>query len=165
MNTIKILQDEFEREVNTTRKFLSIVPDDKFDWKPHTKSMTMKELASHVAEIPGWIPLTLQADGLDFAANAYTPPAVNNSKELVEFFEKAVANGREALSKTTEEQLMENWTMRNGEVIIESAPKYKFLRDVYCQTTHHRAQLGVYLRLNNIAIPGSYGPSADELGK
>lgn len=164
MNIIKILQDEFEREVNTTRKFLSIVPEDKFDWKPHSKSMSLKELASHVAEIPGWIPMTLQDDGLDFASTPYTSPAVNNTKELVAFFEKAVVDGRDALSKTTEEQLMENWTMRSGEVVYETAPKYKFLRDVYCQTTHHRAQLGVYLRLNNIAIPGSYGPSADELG-
>jgi uncharacterized damage-inducible protein DinB len=153
---------ELEREAITTRKMLERVPADKFDWKPHEKSMTMRQLATHVAEIPGWIPMILSTAELDFAKNEYKPVMVNTNGELIGYFEKSFEEGKNALVKAKDKQLEEFWTMRSGEQIFSTSPKDEVLRGVFCQVVHHRAQLGVYLRLLNIPIPGSYGPSADE---
>lgn len=163
MNIVNILQKELEQEANTTRKFLSIVPEDKFDWQPHEKSMTLLQLANHVAELPGWITLTLNTDELDFAKSEYNPVKVSNKKELLEYFEKGLAEAKERLAKSSEEELEQPWAMRTGDTIHSSGSKYDFTRIIYCQTVHHRAQLGVFLRLLDVPIPGSYGPSADEL--
>jgi uncharacterized damage-inducible protein DinB len=153
---------ELEKESITTRKMLERVPDDKFDWKPHEKSMTMKQLATHVAEIPAWIPLVLNTTELDFAANPYNPVMVKSNSELIHHFEESLADAKAGLATAKDKQLEDFWTMRNGEQIFFTSPKGEMIRDVFCQVVHHRAQLGVFLRLLNIPIPGSYGPSADE---
>ncbi|HEY6504500.1 MAG TPA: DinB family protein [Chitinophagaceae bacterium] len=153
---------ELEREAITTRKMLERVPTDKFDWQPHEKSMTVRQLATHVAEIPSWIPMVLNTAELDFANTEYKPVMVNTNGELVDFFEKSFAEGKAALAKSKDKQLEDFWTMRSGEQIYSTSPKDEVLRGVFCQVVHHRAQLGVYLRLLNVPIPGSYGPSADE---
>ena len=158
-----MLLQEMEQEAQSTRKMLSRVPDDKFSWKPHEKSMTIKQLASHIAEIPGWVSITLTTSELDFASNHKEPADVNSTVELLEYFEKSLAGGKTLLSKAKEEDLLPNWTMRNGEEIYSVRTKGEVIRMSFCQTVHHRAQLGVYLRLLNIPIPGSYGPSADEM--
>jgi uncharacterized damage-inducible protein DinB len=100
---------------------------------------------------------------LDFTAMDYKPTEVNNVGDLVALFEKSLAGGLESLSKAKEEDLLPIWTMRSGEQIHATMTKYEVVRHAFAQTTHHRAQLGVYLRLLHIAIPGSYGPSADEM--
>jgi len=154
---------ELEREAKTTRKMLEIVPDDQFDWKPHEKSMSLRQLATHIAEIPGWIPMVMNTSEIDFGKNEYKPTVVENNGELVSFFERSLSEGRANLAKAKDEQLKDTWTMRNGEQVYSSDTKDEVLRGVFCQVVHHRAQLGVYLRLLNIPIPGSYGPSADEM--
>lgn len=157
-----MLLQEMEQEAQTTRKMLSRIPDDKFSWKPHEKSMSIKQLATHIAELPGWVSVTLTTSELDFAAQPYEPTDVNISTELLELFEKSLAEGKAHLAKATEDDLLPTWTLRNGEEIYSESSKAEVIRMSFCQTVHHRAQLGVYLRLLNIPIPGSYGPSADE---
>ena len=152
------------QEAETTSKMLSIVPADKFDWQPHPKSMTLKALSTHVAELPTWITLTMNTSELDFAKEPYNPEDLKNEQELMAYFEKNLAEGRAALENAAEEQLLNDmWTLRNGDEIYSTSTKYEVVRMTYCQIVHHRAQLGVYLRLLNIPIPGSYGPSADEM--
>ena len=163
MNIIQLLLQELEKEAVTTRKMLERVPSDKFDWKPHEKSMTLKRLATHIAELPGWISMALTTDELDFANNPYQPVEINNTKELLDYFERSLAEGKKSLMSATENDLLPNWTLRNGDQVYSVSTKYEVIRMSFGQVIHHRAQLGVYLRLLNIPIPGSYGPSADEM--
>lgn len=161
MEIIPMLLKEIEQEAATTRQFLALVPDDKYDWKPHVKSMAMGNLATHIAELPSWVSLALHTDELDFNVAEYKPTILSNSKELLECLEKNLANAKKDLAATTEEILTKPWTMRNGETVFFTIPKVDMIRTAYCQTVHHRAQLGVYLRLLDIPLPGSYGPTAD----
>lgn len=163
MEIIPLLLKELDEEAQTTRKFLKLVPDGKFDWQPHPKSMTLNRLAVHIAELPSWIDMSLNTDGIDFAKSDYKPTLVSNSKELSDLFEKSFAKGKAALSNAKEDQLTEKWIIRNGDQVLNTMSKYEAVRHAYSQTIHHRAQLGVFLRLLDIPIPGSYGPSADEM--
>ena len=165
MSIIEILLKEIEQEAQATRKMLSIVPNDKYDWKPHPKSMTLKHLATHIAELPSWMSMGLTTDGLDFAANPYSPVDIDNTTDLLAYFEKCYAQGRADLEATNEDILQQPWVLRNGDQILLNQNKYDTVRVSLAQTTHHRAQLGVFLRLLDIPIPGTYGPSADDLGK
>jgi uncharacterized damage-inducible protein DinB len=139
MSIIQMLLKEMDQEAQTTRKMLSRIPNDQYQFKPHERSMVMERLAVHIAELP-----------------------TNNTAELMELFEKSLIDGREHLAKATEEDLKPTWTLRNGETILSVSTKGEVIRMSFSQIVHHRAQLGVYLRLLNIPIPGSYGPSADE---
>lgn len=159
---IQMLLKEMDQEAATTRKMLKIVPVDQFDWKPHPKSMSLKSLATHVAELPSWVTLVLNTDELDFAAEPYNQVPVNSIDDLFAYYEKNFKEGREQLAKTNEAEFEKIWTLRNGDAIYWQGNKYEMIRGSFCQTVHHRAQLGVFLRLLNIPIPGSYGPSADE---
>lgn len=163
MKILELLQTELAKESEVTRKMLALVPIDKLDWAPHEKSMKMGNLATHIAELPGWITLGLTTEELDFAAAPYEPTVVNSTAELLEFFEKNYDSGMESLNKATEEDLNGRWVLRTGEHIHADMSKYEIIRVSLSQVTHHRAQLGVYLRLLHIPIPGSYGPSADEM--
>jgi len=157
------LLNEMEKEALTTRKMLERVPDNQFDWQPHEKSMTLRALATHVAEIPGWLPLILSTSGIDFLQMEYKPKMIATTAELVSHLEESLAAGKKALSESNDQLLInETWTMRSGDTIHSTDSKLENIRHCYCQIVHHRAQLGVYLRLLNIPIPGSYGPSADE---
>jgi uncharacterized damage-inducible protein DinB len=162
MLIIPVLVQEMEKEAVTTRKMLQRVPADKFNWQPHVKSMTLQRLATHVAELPSWVSMALNTSELDFAKSGYKPVVVNSTEELLEYFEKNLAGGKADLEQATEQQLEESWTLRNGDQVYSVSPKFEVIRMAYCQVVHHRAQLGVYLRLLDIPIPGSYGPSADE---
>lgn len=162
MSIIEMLLKELDQESVTTRKMLERVPLEKGDWQPHEKSMTLQRLAVHVAELPGWVDMALNTDGLDFQHNPFNPPPITNTKELLAFYDGELAKGRAALEKATEDQLTPIWTLRSGDQIFSQQPKIDVIRMSYSQTIHHRAQLGVFLRLLNVPIPGSYGPSADE---
>jgi uncharacterized damage-inducible protein DinB len=164
MSPITAFQQELEREALTTRKMLSIIPTEKFGWKPHEKSMTIKVLATHIADIFTWFGMVINTSELDFAKNPYQAEEVNSTPELVALFEKNLEQGRTALTNGKDEQLKDIWIMRNGEEIWVNDNKHDVLRMCFGQIIHHRAQLGVFLRLLNIPIPGSYGPSADEMG-
>lgn len=162
MTIIQQFSRQLEQEAQTTRKMLAIVPNDKYDWKPHEKSMTIKRLATHIAELPSWIKMTLTTDELDFATNPYEVENVNTTGELLDYFERNLEEGRAYLKEEYADKLQEDWTLRSGETIYSVEPKIDVLRMSFSQIIHHRAQLGVYLRLLDIPIPGSYGPSADE---
>lgn len=163
MQIIPLLLKELDQEAQTTRKMLQRVPADKFDWQPHQKSMPMKILAVHIAELPSWITMGLTSEELDFEKIPYQPTPVNDNAELLDLFERSLADGKASLSAAKEEDLLPTWTLRNGSQVLAVMTKYEVIRHAYAQTIHHRAQLGVYLRLLNIPIPGSYGPSADEM--
>jgi uncharacterized damage-inducible protein DinB len=162
MSMIEIFLKEFEQEAQTTRKMLSRVPDDKYDWKPHEKSMDIRSLATHIADLPSWVNLAFTTTELDFESTPYSPPTINKTSELLELFEKSFESGKTSLNEGTEEELQPAWTLRNGEQILAVMTKGELIRHSLSQTIHHRAQLGVYLRLLNVPIPGTYGPSADE---
>jgi uncharacterized damage-inducible protein DinB len=163
MNIIPLLLKEMEQEAVVTHKMLSRVPDDKWDWKPHEKSMSLKQLTTHIAELPGWVHMALTTPELDFAKMDYKPTPVKDTADLQQLHEKSFEKGKSALSKAREEDLLPEWKLRKGDQIFNVFTKYEVIRHSFSQITHHRAQLGVYLRLLNIPIPGSYGPSADEM--
>jgi len=163
MEMIPLLLKELEQESVVTRKMFQRIPENQFDYKPHEKSMSMKELATHIADLPSWPALGLNTTELDFAATPYTPTEISSTAELLGMFEKNLQKGKSALETAREEDLLPTWTLRNGEQILATMTKYEMIRHSLQQTSHHRAQLGVYLRLLNIPIPGSYGPSADDL--
>jgi uncharacterized damage-inducible protein DinB len=160
------LLPEFEQEMAGTRKTLERVPDDKFDWKPHAKSATFRQLALHLALFPSWMTETLEKTSLDYAPVAgepYKPPVVNSRQELLEIFDHDLAKAREGLKAASDAELMETWTLLAGGKKIFSMPRIGVLRGmVMNHMIHHRAQLGVYLRLNDLPVPALYGPSADE---
>ena len=155
---------ELEHEKIGTRKMLALVPADKFDWAPHEKSMKLKDLAIHLADLPTWITLAINTDELDFATSPYNPRVCNNAEELCAYFDENIKEASGLLSSTTDEVLEQTWTLKNGEIVYMQLSKLETIRHSFCQLVHHRAQLGVYLRLLNIPIPGVYGPSADEQG-
>jgi uncharacterized damage-inducible protein DinB len=163
MDIIQALLKEMEAEAAITRKMLPLVPTDKLGWKPHEKSMSSQNLAVHIADIPSWVSMALNTSELDFGAMDFSPKQVNDSGEVVSIFESSVATGLTALHNAKEDDLKPGWTMRTGDKIHAVMTKYEVIRHSFAQTIHHRAQLGVYLRLLNIPIPGSYGPSADDM--
>jgi len=163
MSIAQMLLPEFDQEMANTRKMLERVPDGKFDYKPHEKSMTLGRLAAHTGEIPSYATGTLRFERLDFTGEEkrFSP---TTRKELLEAFDKNVAEARELLSKATDEELMKTWTLTYKGQQIFAMPRAAVLRVmVLSHLIHHRAQLGVYLRMNNVEIPGMYGPSADEM--
>lgn len=164
MKLIEIFKKELENEAATTVKMLSIVPDDKYDWKPHEKSMSIQQLTTHLAEIPGWIEFMINTEVLDFHAGTYKATEIKNTRHLVEVFKENVAKSQKTLADMKESQLTEIWTMKGGDQIYSAEPKHEAIRHSLCQLVHHRAQLGVFLRLLNVPIPASYGASADDHG-
>lgn len=153
---------ELEHESIGTRKMLALVPADKSDWKPHEKSMKLKDLATHIADLPTWITMAIEKDELDFATAPYNPADCNGGEALVRYFDKNIEEAKRVLAGSSDSVLEEMWTLRNGETVYMRSNRLVTIRHSYCQLVHHRAQLGVYLRLLNIPIPGVYGPSADE---
>lgn len=160
------LLPEFDHEMSNTRKTLERIPENDFTWKPHPKSMPLGRLAGHVAEMPGWAVPTIAQDSLDLAPPGSGPPqgtVAQSRQHVLDLFDKNVAAARAAIAGATDEQLMKPWSLLVGGRTIFTMPKIAVLRSmVMNHTIHHRAQLGVYLRLNNIPVPALYGPSADE---
>lgn len=161
MNIIENLIAELKREAEVTEKFLSLVPADKFDWKMHPKSMNLKALSTHIAEIAGWIALIKDTDEIDFA-EGYQPAPVTSTDDLLNIHREGVEKSLKALESMDEKVFDDMWTMRYGDKIIGSSSKYDNFRHAFSQNTHHRAQLGCAFRLLEIPVPGSYGPSADD---
>jgi uncharacterized damage-inducible protein DinB len=158
---------EFDQEMQNTRKVLERVPDEKWNWKPHEKSGTVGWLAGHIALIPGWLTMTINSEEFDYAPvngkSSYEPPKIENRKDLLAAFEKEAAEGRAALASVSDEEIMKTWKLLAGGQEIFAMPRVAVLRGVVMNhLIHHRAQLTVYFRLLDIAVPGLYGPSADE---
>src|SRR5271155_5706962 len=159
---------EFDHEMIITRQTLERVPEGKPDWAPHEKSMKMGRLAGHLAELSGWSATIINQDELDFrpAGAPPTPPLVMTSRQqLLDTFDKKVAEARAALSGASDEHLLKSWKLLGGGQTIMEMPRGAFLRSfVMNHVIHHRAQLGVYLRMNNVPVPSVYGPSARACG-
>ncbi len=166
MTLSELLLPEFDEETAHTRRTLERVPEDKLAWKPHEKSMAMGRLAIHLATLPSWANATIDQDSLDIAppgAPPYQPPTANSRQEILALFDQSVAAARAAIARTSDAHFAKPWTLLNGGQKIFTLPRRAVLRNaVLNHTVHHRAQLGVYLRLNNIPVPSIYGPSADE---
>ena len=166
MRMSDMLLPEYDHEMANTRKTLERVPDNKWTWKPHAKSAAMGQLANHLMNIPAWMQVTLETDSLDFApvgGPAYQSPTATSNKELLEMFDRAVVAGRAALAAADNDAFTKTWTLLQGGHVIFTMPKSACIRAmVLSHLVHHRAQLGVYLRLNDIPVPATYGPSADE---
>lgn len=157
------LAAELKHEAVSTRKMLERVPEDKFDWQPHEKSMKLGRLASHVAEISHWVNAALTQDELDFATSDYKPETANSARDLVEIFDKTVGEAAGLLENVSDRDIMRKWRLRNGEKVFFELPKIAVIRSmVLNHLIHHRGQLSVYLRLNDVPLPSVYGPTADE---
>ena len=155
---------ELKMETASTKKMLERVPTDKNDWKPHTKSMKLGNLANHVAELPGWIAMTMATDELDLSTMDYKPTIPTTSAELTGKLDENVNKAVAALEAAKDEDFGKMWTLRNGAHVIFSMPKIAVIRSMaYSHHYHHRGQLSVYLRLLDIPVPGMYGPSYDEM--
>jgi uncharacterized damage-inducible protein DinB len=162
MSFSQSLLPEFDSEMKNTRKLLECVPDGKMDYQPHPKSMALGRLATHVAEMASWVGPTLDLEVLDIPAD-YKPRIATSRAELLEILDKAVAESRPKIEAASDEQWQQMWALKFGGHVVLSMPRAAVMRGVILNhIIHHRAQLGVYLRLNDVAIPGMYGPSADE---
>jgi uncharacterized damage-inducible protein DinB len=154
---------ELKQEAVSTRKILEAVPLEKGDWKPHIKNFSLRQLATHVAELPNYLYVTISSDELDFAKSDYKPATPSSNKELLSIFEKNLKNAEDALANCSDEEMGKNWTMRSGDTIFFSSPKVSVIRGLCLNhLVHHRAQLGLYLRLLDVPVPSSYGPTADD---
>ncbi|WP_293787093.1 DinB family protein [uncultured Pedobacter sp.] len=162
MEIIRLLLKELESEINLTKKFLAIVPVEKFDWAPHEKSMKMKSLVVHITDLPSWVSLALTTEGLDFETAPYVEKPIENVGDLVKTLEENYNKGKTELENATDTDLNGRWVLRMGKQVLVDYSKYETIRHTISQIIHHRAQLGIYLRLLHIPIPGSYGPSADD---
>lgn len=160
------LLPEFDHEMANTRKALERAPEEKFGWKPHPKSPTLGWLASHLAELPTWTMVAIQQDSIDLAPPGGSPPRREEAKtrqELLARFDKHVASARAALAGASDDQLLKPWSLLKGGQPLMTIPKIAVVRTwVLNHMIHHRAQFGVYLRLNDVPVPAIYGPTADE---
>jgi uncharacterized damage-inducible protein DinB len=158
---------EFDHEMANARKTLERVPDDKFSWKPHDKSFAMGALAAHLANLPSWASLAINQDSFDLApaGQPLKQTPLTSQTGVLEAFDKNVAAARASIAGASDEQLFKPWTLLSNGKTILTLPKVAVLRSfVMNHLIHHRAQLGVYLRLNDIPVPSIYGPSADDTG-
>jgi uncharacterized damage-inducible protein DinB len=166
MQLSEALLPEFDYEMANTRKTLERVPEAKLTWKPHEKSMTMGELAVHLATIPSWTVPTIREDVLDVAPIGeppYQPPMAHSRAEILEMFDKNIQAARAVIAEARDEHLLQSWTLLSGGETVFTLPRITVLRSMIMNhSIHHRAQLGVYFRLNDVPVPATYGPSADE---
>ncbi|MGB3007172.1 MAG: DinB family protein [Chitinophagaceae bacterium] len=165
MNIAKNLWAELKMEAANTRKLLEVVPYAKADFKPHEKSMTLKRLACHVAEINGWWKECLLQDVLDFATDSGVPKEYSSTADIVSWHDDLIVKAEEILNNTPDEEFAKPWTMKHGDQVFFTLPKGVVVRS-WClnHLYHHRGQLTVYLRLLNVPLPGMYGPTADDPG-
>ena len=155
--------EELKHEAAATKRMLERIPEDKFDWQPHPKSRTLGQLATHVAELPGFLNSILTKDQIDFAKGDYKPYHVKTKEELNKLFQNKIDEVLETLSNTGDDKMQANFTVRSGDHVIASVPRVIAVRSMALNhIVHHRGQLSVYLRLLDIPVPGMYGPSADE---
>jgi uncharacterized damage-inducible protein DinB len=163
MKIVDWIATQFDNETKTTRRHLERLPNDKLEWRPHEKSYTAVALASHIVECIQWTPDIFNKTELNFDPATYKPYIAGSTAELLEAFEKAVVEGKQALSATDDEAAMQMWSLKfNGQPFFER-PRIDVMRDfTLSHLIHHRGQFSVYLRLLGVAVPGSYGPTADE---
>ena len=162
MTTCQTITLDYDDEMTSTRKLLERVPLDEAHrgYKPHEKSMSLERLATHVAQLPSWPKMALASELLELKPG-FKPHIAASTAELLEIFDKSVEEGRASIDGATDAEMQKDWTFKFGDLSFTQV-RTKVIRSFINHLVHHRAQLGVYLRLNGIAIPGTYGPSADE---
>jgi uncharacterized damage-inducible protein DinB len=154
---------ELKEEAKSTRKLLERVPEKSFSWKPHEKSFPLSRIASHVAEIPGWVSFTLDSDELDFGKYEYKAPEISKTADILKIHDECVEKAIKSLENSKDEDFSKMWTMRKNEIVYLTLPKIVVIRSfAFNHLYHHRGQLTVYLRLLDVPLPGIYGPTADE---
>ena len=165
MKLTDLFTTQLEREAERCRKALMNVPEGRNDWKPHDKSMQLGYLATLVATMPSWVAMAITQDELDLnppGGSSYKPLEWSTKDELIAALDDAVAKAREALAGTTDEHLRTNWRLLvAGQAVLED-PRYMVIAETFAHLAHHRGQLTVYLRLNDLPVPAIYGPSADD---
>ena len=159
MNISELLIPELGRETKLTETFLNRVPKDKLEWSPHEKSRPLGTLCAHLVELYFYISDTMESDTLDFAT--FEPPQLTTIDDMIAKLLKLAATAAQSLRKDNE-VYQQTWTMKNGDKVLGQMPRYTAIRLNLNEILHHRAQLGVYLRLLDVAVPATYGPSADE---
>ena len=168
MGLAATLLPEFDHEMANTRKSLERVPKDKLDWKAHDKSMSLGGIATHLANLPSWTMLMIEQDSFDIAPPGEDPPRVDPAdsvEDALAMFDKNVTAARAAIEGASDEHLLSPWALLSGGNEMFKMPRMAVLRSMIMNhMIHHRAQLGVYLRLNDVAVPALYGPTADEGG-
>ena len=166
MSISQALLPEFDQEMKVTRRVLERVPEEKFAWKPHEKSMAFGALAIHIAEMLAWVKPTFESDSFDFAppgGEPYKPTKAESAKQLLEFFDASAASARAAIAAASDRDFMQPWALLQGGKELFRMPRVAIVRGMFMNhVIHHRGQLSVYLRLNDIPVPSIYGPSADE---
>ncbi len=164
MKTKDFLLAELDREVERSRRALEQVPEGKFDWKPHDKSMIFGYLSDMVATIPTWIAMQVTKEELDIApaASAIKMEPKKTSAALIQALDQSAAEARAALAGTTDEHLNTNWQLKAHGAVVQEAPRFEMIQDTFNHWAHHRGQMTVYLRLMGAKVPAIYGPSADE---
>lgn len=166
MSLAELLLPEFEQEMAGTRKVLERIPEDKLELKAHPKSASIGWVANHLAEIPGWVAGTVTSESWDInppGGEPYQSPTLTSRAEILKLFDQNVAEAKEGLKTVSDEELSKSWSLLAGGQPLFTLPKYGVIRSfVLNHTIHHRGHLCVYLRLNELPVPGLYGPSADE---
>lgn len=166
MGLSEALLPEFDRETANTRKSIESIPNDKLDWKPHAKSMTFIGMATHLANLPSWTISAIEHDQFDMAPKGEEPPrrdAAESVRAALTEFDKNVALARAAIAGASDDHLLAPWSLLSGGHTVFTMPRIAVVRSmVMNHMIHHRAQLGLYLRLNDIPVPAMYGPTADE---
>ena len=163
MRMCEALAAELQQEARTTRRLLERVPEGSFGWKPHEKSMTLGQLAGHVAQLPTLIIPALTDDEFDFAVAGWKPFSPQSTAELVEQFDANISATAEALNSQPDESMGQTWKLKSGDHVLFEMPRAMVVRFVGLNhVVHHRGQLSVYLRLLDVPLPSIYGPTADE---
>jgi uncharacterized damage-inducible protein DinB len=163
MNLIDPVLSELAHEAGTTRRLLDRVPAQRLAWTPHQKSMSLGRLATHIAEIPGWVGSIVDKDEFDVGASGYVPPTRGGVAEIVAMFDKNVAMATESLKRQGNERLLANWQFKKNGQLMMQMPRLAMIRSFLMNhLIHHRGQLSVYLRLQDVPLPSIYGPTADE---
>ncbi len=168
MTLAELCMQELDQETGNTRKMLQRIPADKLAWRPHAKSMSLAGLATHLVNLFSWMPMILEQPSLDLAPNGVALPHLKPAEsveEILQTFEQNAVRARATLAEADDEQLGGPWSLLMNSRVIFTQPRCVAIRSsVMNHLIHHRAQLGLYLRLNDVAVPGMYGPSADETG-
>ena len=163
MNLIDPVLAELAHEAATTRRLLDRVPERHLAWKPHEKSMTLGRLATHIAEIPGWVGSIVEKDEFDVGTGGYVPPTIDRVPEMVAMFDRNVAAATETLKRQSNDRLLAKWQLKKKGQLVVEMPRMGMIRSLLMNhLIHHRGQLSVYLRLQNVPLPSIYGPTADE---
>ena len=165
MKITDLFSAQLDREAAISRRILARVPEGRPDWKPHEKSMPLGYLASLVATMASWVTMAVEMDALDLqppGGGPERPPQPRNAAELLAALERDVAGGKRALAATSDAHLMTPWKLLVAGQVVMEAPRHEVIEDTFTHLAHHRGQLSVYLRLNDVPLPSLYGPTADE---